>query len=85
MLRFRGSFVVYKRCFDVNEKKGRCFSPSAQKATSVGFVHTKAVDIQAKGKYYYKAFTNIYNNLFAYNFLYKEIPSVFTDISKRNS
>jgi hypothetical protein len=26
----------------VNEKKGRCFSPSAQKATSIGFVHNKA-------------------------------------------
>jgi hypothetical protein len=45
MLRSRGSFIVYKRCFDVNEKKGRCFSPSAQKATSVGLVHTKAGDI----------------------------------------
>jgi hypothetical protein len=48
MLHFRGRFVVYKRCFDVNEKKGRCFSPSAQKVTSVGFVHTKAGDIKAK-------------------------------------
>jgi hypothetical protein len=26
----------------VNEKKGRCFSPSAQKAGSNGFVHNKA-------------------------------------------
>jgi hypothetical protein len=58
---------LYKRCFDVNEKKGRSFSPSVQKATSIGFVHTKAGDIQAKGKYYYKAFTSIYNNLFAFN------------------
>jgi hypothetical protein len=51
----------------VNEKKGRSFSPSVQKATSIGFVHTKVGDIQAKGKYYYKAFTSIYNNLFAFN------------------
>jgi hypothetical protein len=26
----------------VNEKKGKCFSPSAQKATSIGFVNSKA-------------------------------------------
>jgi hypothetical protein len=45
MLHLKGNFVVHKRCFDVNEKKGRCFSPSAQKATSVGFVHNKADDI----------------------------------------
>jgi hypothetical protein len=31
VLRLKGNFVVYERCFDVNEKKGRCFSPSAQK------------------------------------------------------
>jgi hypothetical protein len=31
VLRFKGNFVVYERCFDVNEKKGRCFLPSAQK------------------------------------------------------
>jgi hypothetical protein len=29
--------------FDVHEKKGRCFSPSAQKAVFVGFVHTKEI------------------------------------------
>jgi hypothetical protein len=34
----------------VNEKKGRCFSPSAQKATSIGFVHSKADNAQMKGK-----------------------------------
>jgi hypothetical protein len=34
----------------VNEKKGRCFSPSAQKATSIGFVHSKADDTRMKGK-----------------------------------
>jgi hypothetical protein len=34
----------------VNEKKGRYFSPSAQKATSIGFVHNKEDDTQMKGK-----------------------------------
>jgi hypothetical protein len=34
----------------VNEKKGRCFSPSAQKATSIGFVHSKADNTGMKGK-----------------------------------
>jgi hypothetical protein len=32
---------MIERCFDVNEKKEMCFSPSAQKATSSGFVHNK--------------------------------------------
>jgi hypothetical protein len=31
VIHFKGNFVVYKVSFDVNEKKGRCFSPSAQK------------------------------------------------------
>jgi hypothetical protein len=34
--------ILLKRGFDVNEKKARCFLPSAQKATSIGFVHSKA-------------------------------------------
>jgi hypothetical protein len=41
-------FVFDKKCFDVNEKKGRCFSPSAQKIASVGFVHIKAIYIGTK-------------------------------------
>jgi hypothetical protein len=43
MLRFQmepGCIIKY---FDVNEKKGRCFSPSAQKATNICFVHNKAI------------------------------------------
>jgi hypothetical protein len=36
-------FVFNKKCFDVNEKKGRCFSPLAQNIASTGFVHNKAV------------------------------------------
>jgi hypothetical protein len=34
----------------VNEKKGRCFSPSAQKAESISFVHSKANNSGIKGK-----------------------------------
>jgi hypothetical protein len=34
----------------VNGKKGRCFLPSAQKATSIGFVHNKADITRIKGK-----------------------------------
>jgi hypothetical protein len=34
----------------VNEKKGRCFSPSAQKAGSIGSVHSKADNSEIKGK-----------------------------------
>jgi hypothetical protein len=60
MFRLKGNFVVYERCFDVNEKKGRSFSPSAQKATSVGFVHSKADDIRMKGKV---ALRSIYKHL----------------------
>jgi hypothetical protein len=44
----------------VNEKKGRCFSPSAQKATSIGFVQSKADDTRMKGKI---AFQSIYKYL----------------------
>ena len=50
MIRLKWNFVAYERCFDVNEKKGMCFSPSAQKATSIGFVHSKADDIWMKDK-----------------------------------
>jgi hypothetical protein len=57
------SLILFKRCFDVNEKKGRRFSPSAQKATSIGFVHNKADDARMKGKIalqsIYKIFTTI--------------------------
>jgi hypothetical protein len=42
--------ILLKRCFDVNEKKGSCLSPSAQKATSIGFVHIKADNTRMKGK-----------------------------------
>jgi hypothetical protein len=34
----------------MNEKKERCFSSSAQKTTSIGFVHNKTDDTRMKGK-----------------------------------
>jgi hypothetical protein len=36
-------FVFNEKCFDVNEKKGRCFSPSAQKIVRIGFADNKAI------------------------------------------
>jgi hypothetical protein len=33
----------------VNEKKGRCFSPSAQKSGSISFIHSKANNSRIKG------------------------------------
>jgi hypothetical protein len=42
--------ISIERCFDVNEKKGRCFSPSTQKTESIGFVHSKANNSGIKGK-----------------------------------
>jgi hypothetical protein len=44
------SLILAQRCFNVNEKKGKCFSPSAQKAASVGFVNNKEDNNQIKGK-----------------------------------
>jgi hypothetical protein len=43
-----GSSFLMKKCFDLNEKKGRCFSPSAQKIENVGFVHSKAIHTWTK-------------------------------------
>jgi hypothetical protein len=42
--------ILVQRCFDVNEKKGRRFSPSAQKTGSIDFVHSKANNRGIKGK-----------------------------------
>jgi hypothetical protein len=48
-------------CFVVYEKKGRCFSPSAQKeqvsSTSKQFIHG------GKGKIYYKVSANLQSNV----------------------
>jgi hypothetical protein len=48
----------------VNEKKGMCFSPSAQKARSIGFVHSKASNSGIKVKQHYKVSTNIYKDFY---------------------
>jgi hypothetical protein len=40
MLRFQRELGCIRKCFDVNEKKGRCFSPSDQKG-NLGFIHSK--------------------------------------------
>jgi hypothetical protein len=67
------------------------FSPSAQKATRIGFVHRKADDTRMKCKI---ALQNIYYYLFTFNynslsnntlFLHKEFPKgVFTDVNTRS-
>jgi hypothetical protein len=50
-------FVLNEKCFDVNEKKGRCFSPSTQKIESVGFVHSSNSHMDEEVKLYYKVWT----------------------------
>jgi hypothetical protein len=53
-------------CFVVYEKKGRCFSPSAQKkisSTAKQIVHGQ------RGKVYYKVHTNLHK--FLYNYITK--------------
>jgi hypothetical protein len=62
----RENFIVYggtsslmKKCFDVNEKKGRCFSPSAKKlkvlvsSTTKQFIHRRRgkIILQVMHKY----------------------------------
>ena len=46
--RREGTSSLMKKCFDVNKKKGRCFSSSVQKIASDGFVHNKVVHTGAK-------------------------------------
>jgi hypothetical protein len=48
-------------CFVVYEKKGRCFSPLAQKQN---FVHSKANRTQTKGKRYITRYAQIYISFF---------------------
>jgi hypothetical protein len=48
-------------CFVVYEKKGRCFSTSAQKEN---FVHSKADRTRTKGKRYITRYTQIYISFF---------------------
>jgi hypothetical protein len=48
-------FVFNEKCFDVNEKKGRCFSPSTQKLkvlvspTAKQFIHRRRGKIILQG------------------------------------
>jgi hypothetical protein len=42
--------ILVQRFFDLNEKKGSCFSPLAQKAGSIGFIHIKESNSGIKGK-----------------------------------
>jgi hypothetical protein len=44
-------------------KEGKLFFGSGSKATSIGFVHNKAVGTRMQGKQHYKVFTNIYNSV----------------------
>jgi hypothetical protein len=53
----RGKFS----CFVVYEKKGRCFSPSAQKCS---FVHSKADSTQIKETRYITRYVQIYISFF---------------------
>ena len=52
-------FVFNEKCFDVNEKKGRCFSPSAQKmkvlvsSTTKQFIHRRRGKIILQGMHKY--------------------------------
>jgi hypothetical protein len=84
---------LIQRCFDVNEKKGRCFSPSTQKTGSIGFVHSKANNSGIKGKSNIARYSYIFTKIFTFNsnfslntmfFLVQKSPkSVFSIISAR--
>jgi hypothetical protein len=88
------SLILVQRCFDVNENKGRCFSPSAQKTVSIGFVHNKAENSRLKDKAtlrsiqkYLQKSVHIQLQFSAkcYTFLYKEPPKVFLQILTREA
>jgi hypothetical protein len=66
-------------CFVVYEKKGRCFSPSAQKEN---FVHNKADRIRIKGKRYITRYAQVYNNFSRiYNYVTKISLDFFAEKS----
>jgi hypothetical protein len=60
-------------CFVVYEKKGSCFSPSAQKCS---FVHSKADCTRIKEKRYITRYVQIYISFF-YNYIIKISPKFF--------
>jgi hypothetical protein len=51
----------------VNEKKGRCFLPSAQKTGSIGFDHSKANNSGIKGKSNIARYSYIFTKFFIFN------------------
>jgi hypothetical protein len=73
----------------VNEKKGSCFSPSAQKLRAFVSSITKQQAYECKVKKHYKVFTNIYNSvrtsitILRQNITFlaqKSLQSVFTEV-----
>ena len=60
-------------CFVVYEKKGRCFSPSAQKRS---FVHSKADCTRIKETRYITRYVQIYISFF-HNYITKVSPEFF--------
>jgi hypothetical protein len=95
MLRYvRGDHLLIfgPKVLRCERKKGRCFSPSAQKARSIGFIHSKADNSEIKGKatlrgiHKYLQFFYIQSQLFAeYNvfLVQRSLKSVFSVISTR--
>jgi hypothetical protein len=65
----RGKFS----CFVVYEKKGRCFSPSAQKCS---FVHSKADCTRIKATRYITRYVQIYISFF-HNYITRISPEFF--------
>jgi hypothetical protein len=96
MLRYvQGShlLILVQRCFDVNEKKGRCFRLRFKKVESISFVHSKANNSGIKGKatlrgihkYLQKLLHSITIPCWIVHFLVQiNFERVFTDINKRN-
>jgi hypothetical protein len=64
-------------CFVVYEKKGRCFSPSAQKRS---FVHSKADCTRIKETRYIARYVQIYISFF-HNYITKISPEFFAEKS----
>ena len=60
-------------CFVVYEKKGRCFSPSAQKCS---FVHSKADSTRIKETRYIIRYVQIYISFF-HNYITRISPEFF--------
>jgi hypothetical protein len=54
-----------KKCFDVNEKKGRCFSPSAKNCNYGFHPQQSNSHMDEEVKLYYKVWTNMYNVVFS--------------------